>query len=38
MRNLDLSKKLELGQILNWEDRKIKIIICKDKEVNNKVN
>ena len=35
MRNLDLSKKLELGQILNWDDRKIKIVICKDKEVNN---
>ncbi len=29
IRNLDVKKRLELGQILNWNDRNIELVICK---------
>ena len=29
IRELEINKKLELGQILNWEDRKIELILTK---------
>ena len=35
IRKLPPNKKLELGQILNWNDRNIKIIICKDNNVSD---
>ena len=35
LRKLDKKKQLELGQILNWNDRKIELVLCKK---NNSVN
>ena len=35
IRNLSIDSKLEMGQILNWDDRKIELVICKK---NNKIN
>ena len=33
IRNLEIEKKLELGQILNWDDRNIELVISKKKQI-----
>ena len=35
IRNLNYVDQLELGQILNWDDKKISLICCKDKYIKN---
>ena len=35
IRQLPIKKKLDLGQILNWDDRKIELVVCKKKDQMN---
>jgi len=35
LRNLDINKKLEFGQILNWDDRTIELVLTKKSQIKN---
>ena len=35
IRKLEIEKKLNLSQILNWDDRKIEVILCKKENMKN---
>ena len=37
IRNLDTNKKLELSQILNWNDRTMELVLCKKNNLSNSI-